>query len=50
MRKPPAEIVASLLAAQCVILFSLNAGQMLLARVPGLGLGFIPGMFFGFAS
>lgn len=40
----------SFLVAQCVILFCLNAGQMLLARVPGLGLGFIPGMFFGFAS
>lgn len=40
----------SFLIAQCVILFCLNAGQMLLARVPGLGLGFIPGMFFGFAS
>lgn len=40
----------SFLIAQCVILFCLNAGQMLLARIPGLGLGFIPGMFFGFAS
>lgn len=40
----------ALLAAQCVILFCLNAGQMLLARVPALGLTFIPGMFFGFAS
>lgn len=36
--------------AQCIILFCLNAGQMLLARIPGLGLGFVPGMFFGFAS
>lgn len=34
--------------AQIVILFCLNAGMMLLARLPGLG--FIPGMFFGFAS
>jgi hypothetical protein len=33
---------------QIVILFCLNAGMMLLARLPGLG--FIPGMFFGFAS
>ena len=40
----------SFLIAQCVILFCLNAAQMLLARVPGLGLGFVPGMFFGFAS
>jgi Protein of unknown function (DUF1097) len=40
----------SFLIAQCVILFCLNAGQMLLARIPGLGLGFVPGMFFGFAS
>ncbi|MGE5087982.1 MAG: DUF1097 domain-containing protein [Candidatus Levyibacteriota bacterium] len=40
----------SFLIAQCLILFSLNAGQMLLARIPGLGLGFVPGMFFGFAS
>lgn len=38
------------IAAQCVILFCLNLAQMLLARVPGLGLGFVPGMFFGFAS
>ncbi len=38
------------LVAQCVILFCLNAAQMLLARIPGLGLGFVPGMFFGFAS
>ena len=36
--------------AQCVILFCLNAAQMLLARIPGLGLTFVPGMFFGFAS
>jgi hypothetical protein len=39
---------SSLLIAQMVILFSLNAGMMLMARLPGLG--FIPGMFFGFAS
>ena len=36
--------------AQCVILFCLNAAQMLLARIPRLGLSFVPGMFFGFAS
>jgi Protein of unknown function (DUF1097) len=41
---------ASFILAQCVILFCLNAGQMLLARIPGLGLTFVPGMFFGFAS
>lgn len=40
----------SFILAQCIILFCLNAGQMLLARIPGLGLGFVPGMFFGFAS
>ncbi|MDE2342438.1 MAG: DUF1097 domain-containing protein [Betaproteobacteria bacterium] len=35
--------------AQCVILFCLNGGMMLLARIiPALS--FIPGMFFGFAS
>ncbi len=35
--------------AQCVILFCLNGGMMLLARfIPAFG--FIPGMFFGFAS
>jgi Protein of unknown function (DUF1097) len=38
------------LIAQCVILFCLNAAQMLLARLPKLGLTFVPGMFFGFAS
>lgn len=38
------------LLAQCIILFCLNAGQMLLARIPALGLTFVPGMFFGFAS
>jgi hypothetical protein len=37
-------------AFQCAVLFCLNAAQMLLARVPGLGLTFVPGMFFGFAS
>ncbi|GAB3625506.1 hypothetical protein PTE30175_02747 [Pandoraea terrae] len=37
------------IAAQMVILFCLNGSMMFLARiVPGLG--FIPGMFFGFAS
>jgi hypothetical protein len=36
------------LLAQCVILFCLNTAQMLLGRLPGLG--FVPGMFFGFAS
>jgi hypothetical protein len=35
---------------QCAVLFCLNAGQMLLARVPSWGLTFVPGMFFGFAS
>lgn len=40
----------ALLAAQCVVLFCLNAAQMLLARFPSLGLTFVPGMFFGFAS
>lgn len=39
-----------LIIAQMVILFVLNTAQMLLARVPGLGLTFVPGMFFGFAS
>jgi hypothetical protein len=39
---------ASLVVAEMVILFCLNAGMMLTARLPGLG--FIPGMFFGFAS
>jgi hypothetical protein len=38
----------SVIVAQMVILFCLNAGMMLLGRLPGLG--FIPGMFFGFAS
>jgi hypothetical protein len=38
----------SFIIAQMVILFCLNAGMMLTARLPGLG--FIPGMFFGFAS
>lgn len=37
------------IVAECVILFTLNATMMSLARfVPGLS--FIPGMFFGFAS
>jgi hypothetical protein len=36
------------IASQMVILFCLNATMMLLARLPGLG--FLPGMFFGFAS
>ena len=35
-------------AAQCIILFSLNATMMSLGRIPALG--FVPGMFFGFAS
>ena len=35
-------------AAQCIILFSLNATMMSLGRIPLLG--FVPGMFFGFAS
>jgi hypothetical protein len=35
---------------QCAVLFCLNSAQMLLARVPSLGLTFVPGMFFGFAS
>jgi hypothetical protein len=38
----------SFIIAQMVILFCLNASMMLLARLPALG--FIPGMFFGFAS
>lgn len=33
--------------AQCVILFCLNGGMMLLGRIPAIG--FVPGMFFGFA-
>ena len=37
-----------LLIAEMVILFCLNAGMMLVARLPGFN--FIPGMFFGFAS
>ena len=35
-------------AAQCIILFTLNATMMSLGRIPALG--FVPGMFFGFAS
>jgi hypothetical protein len=34
--------------AQCVILFCLNGGMMLLGRLPVFD--FVPGMFFGFAS
>lgn len=36
------------LVAHCVILFCLNAAMMSLGRIPAIG--FIPGMFFGFAS
>ncbi|WP_028219922.1 DUF1097 domain-containing protein [Paraburkholderia oxyphila] len=39
---------ALLTLCQMLILFTLNASMMALARLPGLG--FIPGMFFGFAS
>jgi uncharacterized protein DUF1097 len=39
---------SAFIASQMVILFCLNATMMLLARLPGLG--FLPGMFFGFAS
>jgi Protein of unknown function (DUF1097) len=39
-----------LIIAQMVILFCLNTVQMLLARIPRLGLTFVAGMFFGFAS
>jgi hypothetical protein len=35
-------------AAQCVILFCLNGLMMLLGRLPSIG--FVPGMFFGFAT
>jgi hypothetical protein len=38
----------SLVIAEMVVLFCMNSGMMLMARLPGLG--FIPGMFFGFAS
>jgi hypothetical protein len=38
----------TLIVCQMLILFTLNASMMALARLPGLG--FIPGMFFGFAS
>ena len=38
----------SFLVAQMVILFSLNSCLMYTARIPMFG--FIPGMFFGFAS
>ncbi len=36
------------IAAECVILFTLNGSMMLLGRLPALS--FVPGMFFGFAS
>jgi hypothetical protein len=39
---------SSLLIAEMIILFFLNAGMMMLARLPAIS--FIPGMFFGFAS
>ena len=39
---------SGLLVAEMVILFCLNCGMMMMARLPGLN--FIPGMFFGFAS
>src|SRR6185437_2444459 len=39
---------SAFVAAQCIILFSLNAAMMSLGRIPALG--FVPGMFFGFAS
>jgi hypothetical protein len=39
---------SSLVVAQCIILFSLNAAMMSLGRIPALS--FVPGMFFGFAS
>lgn len=39
---------AQFVVAQMVILFCLNTGLLMMARLPGLG--FIPGMFFGFAS
>lgn len=38
----------ALVAAECIILFTLNATMMSLGRLPALS--FIPGMFFGFAS
>jgi hypothetical protein len=38
----------ALVVAQCVILFCLNGGMMMLGRVPVFD--FVPGMFFGFAS
>lgn len=38
----------TLIICQMLILFVFNASMMALARLPGLG--FIPGMFFGFAS
>ena len=39
---------SSFVLAQCVILFCLNGAMMSLGRIPALG--FVPGMFFGFAS
>jgi hypothetical protein len=39
---------AAALIAQCVILFCLNGLMMSLGRIPAVG--FVPGMFFGFAS
>lgn len=39
---------SSLIGVQMTILFFLNAGMMLLGRLPWLS--FVPGMFFGFAS
>ena len=39
---------SSLVVAQCIILFSLNAAMMSPRRIPALS--FVPGMFFGFAS
>ena len=39
---------SGLLIAEMVILFCLNCGMIMTARLPGLG--FIPGMFFGFTS
>lgn len=38
----------NLVIAEMVILFFLNTGMIMLARLPGLN--FVPGMFFGFAT
>jgi hypothetical protein len=38
---------AAALFAQCAILFCLNGAMMSLGRIPAIG--FVPGMFFGFA-